>query len=78
MKTRSKALLLALCAMLLVIALARGTVAYLTVQDTVTNTFTIGQVNITLGEGSVGKRGMKARRIGAPVDENDHMLNDRI
>ena len=74
MKTRSKALLLTLGAMLLVIALARGTVAYLTVQDTVTNTFTIGQVNITLGEDSVGKRGMKARRTGAPVDENDNML----
>lgn len=64
MKTRSKALLLILCAMLLLIASALGTVAYLTVQDTVTNTFSVGQVNITLNEGSTG----------APADENDHIL----
>ena len=63
MKTRSKALLLILCAMLLLIASALGTVAYLTVQDTVTNTFSVGQVNITLNKGSEGN-----------VDENDHIL----
>ena len=74
MKTRSKALLLILCAMLLLIASALGTVAYLTVQDTVTNTFSVGQVNITLDEGSAGKRGMRARSTSAPVDENDHIL----
>ena len=74
MKTRSKALLLILCAMLLLIASALGTVAYLTVQDTVTNTFSVGQVNITLDEGSEGKRSMRARSTGAPVDENDHIL----
>ena len=74
MKTRSKALLLILCAMLLLIASALGTVAYLTVQDTVTNTFSVGQVNITLNEGSAGKRSMRARSTGAPVDENDHIL----
>ena len=50
MKTRSKALLLILCAMLLLIASALGTVAYLTVQDTVTNTFSVGQVKITMDE----------------------------
>ena len=74
MKTRSKALLLILCAMLLLIASALGTVAYLTVQDTVTNTFSVGQVNITLDEGSAGKRSMRARSTGAPADENDHIL----
>ena len=75
MKTRSKALLLILCAMLLLIASALGTVAYLTVQDTVTNTFSVGQVNITLiNEGSAGKRSVRARSTGAPVDENDHIL----
>ena len=74
MKTRSKALLLILCAMLLLIASALGTVAYLTVQDTVTNTFSVGQVNITLDDVSVDKRGMKARSTSAPVDENDHIL----
>lgn len=77
MKTRSKALLLILCAMLLLIASALGTVAYLTVQDTVKNTFSVGQVKMTLndgGEGSAGKRSMRARSTGAPVDENDHIL----
>ena len=74
MKTRSKALLLILCAMLLLIASALGTVAYLTVQDTVTNTFSVGKVDATLIEGSAGKRSMKARSTGAPVDENDHIL----
>ena len=71
MKTRSKALLLILCAMLLLIASALGTVAYLTVQDTVTNTFSAGKVDATL---IAGKRSMRARSTGAPVDENDHIL----
>ena len=74
MKTRSKALLLTLCAMLLLIVSALGTVAYLTVQDTVTNTFSVGQVNITLDDGSVGKQSMKAHSTGASVDENGHIL----
>ena len=74
MKTRSKALLLILCAMLLLVASALGTVAYLTVQDTVTNTFSVGKVDATLIEGSAGKRIMRARSTGAPVDENDHIL----
>ena len=74
MKTRSKAPLLILCAMLLLIASALGTVAYLTVQDTVTNTFSVGKVDATLIEGSAGKRSMRARSTGAPVDENDHIL----
>ena len=74
MKTRSKALLLILCAMLLLIASALGTVAYLTEQETVTNTFSVGQVDITLNEGSAGKRSRRARSTGAPVDENDHIL----
>ncbi len=74
MKTGNKVLLLILCAMLLAIASALGTVAYLAVQDTETNTFSIGQVNITLDEGSAGKRGMRARSTSAPVDENDHIL----
>lgn len=71
MKTRSKALLLILCAMLLLVASALGTVAYLTVQDTVTNTFSVGKVDATL---IAGKRSMRARSTGAPVDENDHIL----
>lgn len=50
MKTKSKALLLTLCAVLLVTASMLGTMAYLTDNKTVTNTFTVGQVQITLDE----------------------------
>lgn len=50
MKTRSKVLLLTLCAALLVAASVLGTMAYLTSQDTVTNTFSVGSVAITLDE----------------------------
>lgn len=50
MKTRSKALLLTLCAVLLVTASMLGTMAYLTSTDEVKNTFTVGQVQITLDE----------------------------
>lgn len=53
MKTRSKALLLALCAVLLVTASVLGTMAYLTSQGTVTNTFTVGSVAIKLDETDV-------------------------
>ncbi len=58
MKTKSKALLLALCAVLLVAASVLGTMAYLTSQDAVTNTFSVGSVAITLDE--------------ADVDDNDN------
>ena len=50
MKTKSKALLLTLCAVLLVAASVMGTMAYLTSTDEVQNTFTVGQVQITLDE----------------------------
>ena len=50
MKTKSKALLLTLCAVLLVAASVMGTLAYLTSTDEVQNTFTVGQVQITLDE----------------------------
>ena len=53
MKTKSKALLLTLCAVLLVAASVLGTMAYLTSTDTVTNTFTIGKVEIKLDETDV-------------------------
>ncbi len=50
MKKTSKALLLALCAVLLVAASVMGTMAYLTSTDSVENTFTVGNVAITLDE----------------------------
>lgn len=57
MKTRSKALLLTLCAVLLVAASVMGTMAYLTSSDEVNNTFTVGNVKITLDEAKVNTDG---------------------
>lgn len=57
MKTKSKALLLTLCAVLLVAASVLGTMAYLTSTDKVENTFTVGNVKITLDEAKVDVNG---------------------
>ncbi len=53
MKTKTKALVLACCAVLLVATTVFVTVAYLTDTETVTNTFTVGKVAITLDEAKV-------------------------
>lgn len=50
MKKFKKALALLLCAVLLVAGSVAGTLAYLTSQDTATNTFTVGEVDIDLKE----------------------------
>ena len=57
MRNAKKALLLALCALLLVGASIMGTLAYLTSQATVTNTFTVGNVAITMDESPVDEYG---------------------
>lgn len=66
MKTRSKALVLTLCAVLLVVATVMGTMAYLTSTDSVTNTFTVGKVAITLDEA-------KVNTDGTPVADADRV-----
>lgn len=56
MKKTRKALLLGVCAVLLVTASVLGTMAYLTATtDTITNTFTVGKVAITLDETKGGE-----------------------
>lgn len=62
MKTRTKALLLTLCAALLVCATVLATMAFLTAKDAVTNTFTVGNVAITLDEAKVDVYGEARRR----------------
>ena len=52
-KTKTKALLMSLCAVLLVAASVLGTMAYLTAHDEVKNTFTVGNVAITMDETDV-------------------------
>lgn len=58
MKTKSKALLLTLCAVLLVAASVLGTMAYLTSSAEVKNTFTVGKVEIKLDEAKVNADGI--------------------
>lgn len=53
MKANKKALALVLCALMLVAASVFGTLAYLTDTDAVTNTFTVGKVDIKLDEADV-------------------------
>jgi len=68
MKTKSKALLLTLCAVLLVTASVLGTMAFLTSTASVENTFTVGSVKITLDEAKVttdGKPVEGAARVAA-------------
>lgn len=57
MKTKSKALLLTLCAVLLIAASVLGTMAYLTSSAEVKNTFTVGKVEIKLDEAKVDELG---------------------
>ena len=69
MKTRTKALLLALSAVLLVVSTVFATLAFLTsTTDVVTNTFTVGNVTITLDEAKVNE-------YGKPVDANGNEVS---
>ena len=68
MKTKSKALLLTLCAVLLVAASVLGTMAYLTSSAEVKNTFTVGKVEIKLDETDV------TNPTGSRVQANSYKL----
>lgn len=72
MKTRTKVLGLLMAAVLLVTATVFGTMAYLTSKDTVTNTFTVGKVQITLDEAPVNTAGEV--QTGERVKENTYKL----
>lgn len=73
MKTKSKALLLTLCAVLLVAASVLGTMAYLTSTAKVENTFTIGKVEIKLDEAKVTADGIPVEGA-ARVTANSYKL----
>lgn len=66
MKSKKKVFVTVLCAVLLVAASVLGTMAYLTSQDTVTNTFTVGNVQIKLDEA-------KANADGSLVENADRV-----
>ena len=70
---KTKAILMALCAVLLVAASVMGTLAYLTSTDTVTNTFTVGKVEITLDEADVNADGTPVQGADR-VDANEYHL----
>ena len=71
MKKRTLALILAL--VLVFGAAVGGTIAYLTSNDSVTNTFTVGKVEITLDEAKVNEYGA-AVTPAARVDANSYKL----
>lgn len=72
MKTKSKVLLLIVSAVLLIAASVVGTLAYLTSEAEVTNTFTVGDVQIKLDEAIVDKNG---NPTGGRTDQgNDYHL----
>ena len=74
MKTKSKILLLMLCAVALVAASVLGTLAYLTSTDTVTNTFTVGKVQIKLDEAEVDAMGEPVEASNGRVKANSYKL----
>ena len=74
MKTRSKALLLTLCAVLLVTASVLGTLAFLTSTDEVKNTFTVGSVKIALDEAKVTTDGTPVEGAARVKAKEYHLL----
>lgn len=74
MKSKKKVFVTVLCAAALVVASVLGTMAYLTSQtETVTNTFTVGNVAITLDEAKVDQYGTVATPAER-VKENTYKL----
>lgn len=74
MKSKKKVFLTVLCAAALVVASVLGTMAYLTSKTgPVTNTFTVGNVKITLNEAKVDTAGVPVEGA-ARVTENDYKL----
>lgn len=74
MKKTSKALLLALCAVLLVAASVMGTMAYLTSTASVENAFTVGKVAITLDEAAVSTDGVELKDLARRNSNTYHLL----
>ena len=73
MRTKTKALVLALCAVLLVVTTVFVTMAFLTSEDSVQNTFTVGKVEITLDEAKVDSYGNEIANAER-VKENEYKL----
>ena len=66
---KARKILVSIAALALVAAISiGGTLAYLTSKDTVTNTFTVGNVSITLDEAKVNEDGKAVNKSGNVVD----------
>ena len=66
---KKKILVACLCVALAVLTIAGTTLAYLTSHDTVTNTFTVGNVQITLDEAQVNAAGKPINQDGTVVTD---------
>ncbi len=73
MRKKHKLLIACLCSILLCTASVLGTLAYLTDQDEVKNTFTAGHIGITLDETKVNPDGTPIPNQD-PVKSNDYTL----
>ena len=78
MKKKTKALMLVLCAVLLVTASVLGTMAYLTSTDKVVNTFTVGKVAITLDEAKVDPDGTAVTPAERVKENAYHLLPGHV
>lgn len=78
MKKKTKALMLVLCAVLLVTASVLGTMAYLTSTDKVVNTFTVGKVAITLDEAQVNPDGTAVTPAERVKENAYHLLPGHV
>jgi len=74
MNNKHKALLMSMCALLLVAVSIIGTLAYLTDTETVTNTFTVGRVGLSLDEADVKSDGSYETNHDSRVKENEYHL----
>lgn len=72
MKNLKKALIAGTCSALLVAGSVAGTMAYLTAEDSVKNTFTVGDVQLKLDEANVDENG--ALIDNTRVEKNDYHL----
>ncbi len=73
-KNTRKLLTMACCALLLVCLTVGATYAYLTSEDSITNTFTVGNVAITLDEAAVNTDGTYVTDVTNRVETNEYHL----
>ena len=74
MKSKKKVFVTVLCAVLLVAASVLGTMAYLTSNDEVVNTFTVGNVQIKLDEAKANTDGSLSDNGATRVKANSYKL----